>query len=193
MSVEQEGLDDLSEVVSESTATLTERRWFVAMAGMLILMMGVIVFTGVTQMLHPMSDVETIDATSLHKSGEFTENNLGVTSQAGGEVTVRIIAQQYMFVPHCVTVPVKTLIQFRLTSADVTHGFFVGETNTNAMVVPGFVTTVRTSFGKSGDLEMPCDEFCGYGHHGMAARVIVVPKDTFDTMSSDERMSCGPE
>jgi cytochrome c oxidase subunit 2 len=193
MSVEPEGLDDLSEVVSENTATLTERRWFIAMAGMLILMMGVVVFTGVTQMLHPMSDVETIDATSLHKSGEFTENNLGVTSQANGEVTVRIIAQQYMFVPHCVTVPVKTPIRFRLTSADVTHGFFVGETNTNAMVVPGFVTTVRASFGKSGDLEMPCDEFCGYGHHGMAARVIVVPKETFERMSFDERMSCGAQ
>jgi cytochrome c oxidase subunit 2 len=156
-------------------------------------MMGVIVFTGVTQMLHPMSDVETIDATSLHKSGEFTENNLGVTSDMGDEVTVRIIAQQYMFVPHCVRVPEKTSIRFRLTSADVTHGFFVGETNTNAMVVPGFVTTVRTSFNKSGDLEMPCDEYCGYGHHGMAARVIVVPKETFEKLSSDERISCGAE
>jgi cytochrome c oxidase subunit 2 len=193
MSVEREETNELPEIVPEGAATLTERRWFIAMAGMLFLMMGVVVFTGVTQMLHPMSDVETIDATSLHKSGEFTENNLGVTSQAGGAVTVRIIAQQYMFVPHCVTVPVKTPIRFRLTSADVTHGFFVGETNTNAMVVPGFITTVRTSFGKSGDLEMPCDEYCGYGHHGMAARVIVVPKETFDKMSPDERMSCGTQ
>ncbi len=191
MSAEPEESNDLSEVVSESTATLTERRWFFLMGAMLTLMLAVIVFTGVTQMLHPLSDVETINATSLHRSGEFTENNLGVTPQPDGGVTVRIIAQQYLFVPHCVTVPAATAIQFRLTSADVTHGFFVGETNTNAMVVPGFVTTVRTAFRHSGDLEMPCDEYCGFGHHGMSARVIVVPRDTFDRMSSDERKSCG--
>jgi cytochrome c oxidase subunit 2 len=182
--------DNLSDLISESTATLTERRWFFVMAAMLALMLGIIVFTGVTQMLHPLSDVETIDATSLHERGEFTENNLGVSLQSNGGITVRIIAQQYMFVPHCINVPAATPIQFRLTSADVTHGFFVGETNTNAMVVPGFVTTVRTAFRHSGDLEMPCDEYCGFGHHGMAARVIVVPKQTFDKLTFDERNSC---
>jgi cytochrome c oxidase subunit 2 len=190
MSAELESNEYLSDLVSESTAGTSERRWLFVMVGMLVLMLCVIVFTGVTQMLHPLSDIETINATSLHKSGEFTENNLGVSSQADGGVTVRIIAQQYMFVPHCVKVPAATPIQFRLTSADVTHGFFVGETNTNAMVVPGFVTTVHTAFRKSGDLEMPCDEYCGLGHHGMSARVIVIPKEDFEKLSTDERNSC---
>ena len=191
MSVETKTNDDSSELVPEKAVLLSERRWFFVMAGMLVLMLSIIVFTGVTQMLHPLSDVETVDATTLHRIGEFTENNLGVSLQADGGVTVRILAQQYMFVPHCVKVPQDTPVQFRLTSADATHGFFVGETNTNAMVVPGFVTTVRTMFHQSGDLEMPCDEYCGLGHHGMAARVSVVSKEKFDGLSPEERKSCG--
>ena len=79
------------------------------------------------------------------------------------------------------------------TSADVVHGFFVGETNTNAMVVPGFISDVRTQFARTGEYKMPCDEFCGYGHHAMAARVVVVPKEEFQNASPEERVSCGAQ
>ena len=54
-----DGLDDL---ISETTITKTERRWLYVMASMLGVMLAIVVLTGVTQMLHPMSDVETIDA-----------------------------------------------------------------------------------------------------------------------------------
>jgi heme/copper-type cytochrome/quinol oxidase subunit 2 len=40
---------------------------------------------------------------------------------------------------------------------------------------------------------MPCDEFCGFGHHAMAARVVVVPKDQFKNLRPDERMNCGTQ
>ena len=185
--------DGLSDFIAEATITHTERRWFYVMASMLGIMLAIIILTGITGMLHPMSNVETVDAKSLHLKGEFVENNLGVTNNPDGSVTVRMIAQQYMFVPQCVKVPIGAPVHFRLTSADVTHGFFVGQTNTNAMVVPGFVTDVSAKFRQAGDLTMPCDEFCGFGHHGMAARVKVIAKEQFDAMSPSDRGVCGAQ
>jgi cytochrome c oxidase subunit 2 len=185
--------DHLDGLVPEATITHTERRWFYVMASMLGVMLAIIVLTGLTQMLHPLSDVETIDAKTLYLKDEFVENDLGVANNPDGSITVRMVAQQYMFVPQCVKVPIGTPIHFRLTSADVTHGFFVGETNTNAMVVPGFVTDVTATFHQATVLQMPCDEYCGFGHHGMAARVEVVPKDRYQSLSYDDRRICGAQ
>ena len=181
----------LSALLPEEFIQSSERRWFFAMAAVLGIMLAVIVITGMGEMLHPLSDVETIDPTALHLRGEFVESNLGTAIDPDGSATVRFVAQQYMFVPQCVKVPADAPVRFRLTSADVTHGFFVGQTNTNAMVVPGFITTVRARFAKPGDYKMPCDEFCGLGHHAMSAHVIVVPKDEFKNASPEERVGCG--
>lgn len=182
---------EISDLIAESTVTHSERRWLLAMAATLGVMLAVIVLTGITQMLHPLSSVETIDASRIHLDGEFTEPNLGVHPNSDGSMVVRILAEQYMFVPQCVQVPAGKLIHFRLTSADVTHGFFVGATNTNAMVVPGFITDVKAQFHETGELTMPCDEFCGFGHHAMAAKVIVMPQKQYESLSAWERQSCG--
>jgi cytochrome c oxidase subunit II len=183
----------LSRILPEAIISTTERRWLYAMAGVIGVMMAVVVLTSATHMLHPPNDVETIDPTTLHLQGEFVENNLGPVVEDDGSVTVRMLAEQYMWVPACVKVPSDTTVRFRLTSADVVHGFFVGETNANAMVVPGFITEVLHTFRRSQEYKMPCDEFCGFGHHAMAARVMVVPKQDFDSLSPEERMSCGAQ
>ena len=106
------------------------------MLGMLAVMMVIIVVTGITHALHPPSNVEPIDPVTLQLQGEFVESNLGTALELDG-VTVRLIAQQYSFVPDCVKVPAGTPVKFRLTSADVIHGFILGDTNVNTMVVPG--------------------------------------------------------
>jgi cytochrome c oxidase subunit II len=180
-------------LVSERVIERTERRWLFVMAGMLGVMLAVIVLTGASQMLHPLSDVETINPATLHMQGEFVESNLGSAVEPDGSITVRMIAQQYMFVPQCAVVPADTSIRFRMTSADVTHGFFVQSTNTNAMLVPGYITNVMTSFAHPGTYEMPCDEFCGFGHHAMTARIVVLPKDQFKKLPPDERVNCGAQ
>lgn len=168
----------------------TEGRWIAIMAGMLIVMMAVIVVTGVIHALHPPSNVEVIDPQTLHLKGEFVESNLGTALEPDGSVTVRIIALQFDFVPHCVRVPADTPVRFRLTSADAVHGFLLPYTNVNTMVVPGFVAEVRTRFKEPGEYEMPCNEFCGLGHHGMVAHVSVVAKDSFATKNLPDRTTC---
>lgn len=190
---DQPSNEGASGLVLEPVIDRTERRWLFAMAGMLGLMLAIVAITGVTQVLHPLSDVETINPATLHLGGEFAESNLGTAVEPDGSITVRILAEQYTFVPQCAIVPASTPVRFRLTSPDVTHGFFVQNTNTNAMVVPGYITNVRTRFDTPGNYGMPCDEFCGYGHHAMAARITVVPKDQFKKLRPDERMNCGAQ
>jgi cytochrome c oxidase subunit II len=177
-------------IVSEEAITRTENRWVVIMLAMLATMLAVIVVTGVTHALNPPSNVETIDPTSLHLSGEFAESNLGTAAEPDGSVTARIVAEQYAFVPQCVVVPADTPVKFRLTSTDVVHGFLLPATNVNTMVVPGFVAEVRTRFSRPGVYNMPCHEFCGGGHHGMWARVRVVPEGQFRQLAAAERTSC---
>lgn len=177
-------------IVPEEQIARTESRWVAVMLAMLAAMMAIIVVTGVTHALHPPSNVETIDATTLHLGGEFAESNLGTAAEPDGSVTVRMVAEQYAFVPNCAQVPADTPVKFRLTSPDVVHGFLLPATNVNTMVVPGFVAEVRTSFSRPGVYNMPCHEFCGDGHHGMWARVRVVPKQQFPQLAADERMSC---
>ena len=47
------------------------------------------------------------------------------------------------------------------------------------MIIPGYVAQVHTRFTKTGDLLMPCHEYCGLGHSQMLATVKVVPPDQF--------------
>jgi cytochrome c oxidase subunit 2 len=177
-------------IVSEEAISRNENLWVSLMLAMLTAMLAVVVVTGVTHALHPPSNVETIDPTKLHLRGEFAESNLGTAAEPDGSVTARIVAEQYAFVPACVLVPADTPVKFRLTSTDVVHGFLLPSTNVNTMVVPGFIAEVRTTFSRPGIYNMPCHEFCGGGHHGMWARVRVVPKGQFEQLAADERTSC---
>jgi len=168
----------------------TERRWLGVMVAMLVVMMAVVVLTGMTNAIGPPSNVETIDPTTLHLDGEFAESNLGTAQEPDGSLTARLVAGQYGFTPDCTKVAVDTPVKFRLTSTDVIHGFLLPSTNVNTMVVPGFVAEVRTRFTRQGIYRMPCNEFCGAGHHGMWARVSVVPKEQFQSLAPAERSSC---
>lgn len=179
-------------IVPQDEVDRTENRWFLIMAGMLAALMAIIVLTSITHALHPPSNVEPIDPVTLQLHGEFVESNLGTALEVDG-VTVRLIAQQYSFVPDCIKVPVDTPVKFRLTSADVIHGFILGDTNVNTMVVPGYVSEVRTSFAIPGEYHMPCHEFCGLGHQGMWARVVVVSKEEFPRLTPEQRTTCAPE
>jgi cytochrome c oxidase subunit 2 len=180
-------------IVPGAVVARTEKLWLTVMTTMLAFMLATVVTTGIVGGLHPSSNVEVIDPLTLHLEGEFVESNLGTALEPDGSVTVRIIAEQYEFVPPCVRVPAATPVKFRVTSADVVHGFLIPDTNINTMVVPGFVSEVRTSFAAPGEYAMPCHEFCGFGHQAMWAHVSVLPKEQFENMSFTERTSCAKQ
>ena len=179
--------------VPETVIVRTEERWVMIMVSMLVIMMAILVLTSFVGALHPASNVEVIDSRTLHLKGEFVESNLGTALEPDGSVTVRLIAQQYDFVPRCVVVPADTPVKFRLTSDDVIHGFLLPNTNVNTMVVPGFVAEVRTRFARPGDYVMPCHEYCSLGHQAMWGHVRVVPWDQFSGQGLLERTSCATQ
>jgi len=182
--------------VSEQAAEGHERRvlgtellWAFGVGVLVAAILGMIVFTALTRDINPPSNVEHIDPKTLHLSGEFAEQNLGTTVAPDGGVTVRVIATQFMFVPRCIAVPRGRRVTLRFAAPDVVHGLLITGTNVNTMVVPGFVAQVYTEFTQSGDLLMPCHEYCGLGHSDMWANVQVVPENEFKP-DRDGRVAC---
>ena len=80
-------------------------------------------------------------------------------------------------------------VTLRFASPDVIHGMLITGTNVNTMVIPGFVAQVHTEFKRTGDLLMPCHEYCGLGHSEMWATVQVLPDDQFKPDPTG-RISC---
>jgi cytochrome c oxidase subunit 2 len=146
---------------------------------------------GIHQATMPQPRVETVNPATLHLSGEFVESNLGSALEPDGSVTVRLIGQQFSFTPQCVLVPVDTPITFRATSADAIHGFLIQNTNVNTMLIPGYIAVQNARFVDSGDYLMPCQEFCGFGHEGMWAKVKVIDKNEFQLKAAkNKRLNC---
>ena len=166
-----------------------EVRWAMAMGLVSLVILGAILFAALTMHVNPPSNIEMIDPKTLHLSGEFTESNLGTRVGNDGAVVTRIVTTQFMFVPRCVVVPADEPVTLRLASPDVIHGILVTGTNVNTMVVPGYISQVHTVFRQTGDLLMPCHEFCGYGHSQMLATVRVVPRGQFHP-GADGKVSC---
>ncbi|SEB13915.1 cytochrome c oxidase subunit 2 [Variovorax sp. YR216] len=176
---------------SELVAVAAERRWTWIVGAIIAVLMLMMVVTGLHWASMPPSRVETVDVKTLHLRGEFVERNLGTAVEADGRVVVRLIAQQYSFEPQCIVVPADTPVTFRATATDAIHGFIIGRTNANTMVVPGFVATFTTSFSRTGEQLMPCHEYCGTGHEAMWARVQVLPQGEFTAKARPgERLSC---
>lgn len=183
----------LAHSAGAEAAERAERRWAIVVAAIIFVLVAMMVWTGVHWAAMPPSRVETIDPRTLHMRGEFVEANLGTAVDAQGQVTVRLVAQQYSFTPQCIVVPAATPVTFRATASDVVHGFVVGRTNANVMLIPGFVSTFTASFPEPGEHLMPCHEYCGTGHEGMWARVQVVERDEFlRSAAAGKALSCVP-
>ena len=182
-------MSDTPHEMHESRILRTELLWAFGVGIFVAASLSMIVFTALTINVNPPSNVERIDPKTLHLSGEFAEQNLGTTVFSDGTVIVRAIATQFMFVPQCIAVPANRRVTLRFASPDALHGLLITGTNVNTMVVPGFVAQVHSEFTRTGDLLMPCHEFCGQGHSEMWATVQVLPADQFKP-GPDGRVSC---
>lgn len=146
-----------------------ERTWLWASAAMIALFTGSILISSGAQATSPPSHVETIDPTTARTDPRFAQP--GVTIHPDGSATVVGLAQIFSFLPAEMRVPADVPVTFRLTSPDVIHGFQIVGTNSNAMVVPGYVTSFTATF-PAGTYMIVCNEFCGVGHHGMMGHLI---------------------
>jgi cytochrome c oxidase subunit II len=183
--------DDTLPDEAENAGERLEHRWAVLATCIIVLLTAMALFAGVHQAVEPQSRVETVDPRTLHLGGEFIESNLGSALRPDGSVVVRAVGQQYSFTPQCILVPTDTPITFRVTSADVVHGFLINGTAINLMLVPGYISSIPARFSTPGERHMPCHEFCGFGHEGMWGRIKVIDKAEFLRMAADtRRLSC---
>src|SRR5829696_4676234 len=174
---------------TEEAVLRSELMWTAVVTGVVTVIMLAIIYAGLVHHINPPSNIETIDPKTLHLSGEFTEGNLGTRVEPNGQITSRIVATQFAFQPQCIVLPANKRVTLRFASPDVIHGILVTGTNVNTMVVPGYVSQVHTEFTKTGDLLMPCHEYCGLGHSQMWATVRVVPESEFKP-DADGRAVC---
>jgi cytochrome c oxidase subunit 2 len=150
---------------------LYERIWMWAAAVLIALFLGAIALTAGLHAVRPPSHIETVDPTSLSSHPEFGDP--GVTTRPDGGVAVSVRAEMFSFTPDPIEVPANRPVTFRLTSADVLHGFQVVGTNANAMAIPGYVSQFTVTFPRAGEYVIACNEYCGLMHHNMVGRLIV--------------------
>jgi|HubBroStandDraft_5_1064220.scaffolds.fasta_scaffold299849_2 cytochrome c oxidase subunit 2 len=134
-----------------------------------------------------------VDPLALHLSGEFVEDNLGTEQDPDGSVTVRMIAQQYLFIPHCILVPAGVPIHLRITSADAVHSLVLASPDYNVKVLPGTITLAQLQFSTPGEYKTKCGEFCGAGHYAMRSQLKVVPRIQFPALPNGGRATCAAE
>jgi len=95
------------------------------------------------------------------------------------EVTRRIDvkARQWAWDLSDAKAQVGEVIEFRVSSEDVNHGFALYDAQQKIVAqiqaMPGFVNTVRYRFDSPGTYQILCLEFCGVAHHAMVAELNV--------------------
>ena len=80
--------------------------------------------------------------------------------------------------------PVKILLR----SIDVLHNFYVPQFRAKMDAVPGLVTYYWFEPNKEGDYEVLCAEYCGIGHYGMRAKVVVDNEENYEKWLEQQKI-----
>jgi cytochrome c oxidase subunit 2 len=77
-------------------------------------------------------------------------------------------------------IPVGRPVQFKLTSRDVIHSFWVPNLHGKRDLIPGHEATLWLQADREGIYRGQCAEFCGHQHAHMAFAVIAEPAAAFE-------------
>ena len=78
-------------------------------------------------------------------------------------------------------------VEFRVTTNDVIHDFWVPQFRLKTDTVPGLTTKLRITPNRLGTFDVVCAELCGLGHSTMRQKVRVVPPGEFTSWMSAAR------
>jgi len=97
---------------------------------------------------------------------------------------VEVVGHQWYWELSRTEVPVGELVVFRVTSADVNHGFALYDQDLHVVAqtqaMPGYTNGLQVRFERPGRYRILCLEYCGLVHHGMSATLDVVAPATAD-------------
>jgi cytochrome c oxidase subunit 2 len=86
---------------------------------------------------------------------------------------VEITAKRFEFTPKEITLKQGETVTLRLTTEDVTHGFFMKTLGIDAVIEPGHPTEITLTPQTTGSFTTICDHFCGEGHGNMHMKIVV--------------------
>ncbi len=159
-----------------------EKLWLIFGVGSLILFLVILAIGAFYKGIHPPSHMDTIDPKNVQEHESFKEENLGLRQVGENEYIVNVLSSGFYYdlgkdendkAVNTIRIPVGAKVLFQTTSTDVVHGFQIAGTNVNMMVEPGHISTLETVMQKPGTYTLLCNEYCGSGHHYMAATVEV--------------------
>ena len=86
---------------------------------------------------------------------------------------ITITAKRFEFIPKEITLKQGETVKLKLTTEDVTHGFFMKPLGIDEDIVAGKTTEVVLNPKTAGRYTTICDHFCGAGHGGMKMTIVV--------------------
>ncbi len=86
---------------------------------------------------------------------------------------INITAKRFGFTPNLITLKKGETVKLRLTSEDVTHGFFMKAPQLDEIIAPGQPTEITLTPQQEGRYTTICDHFCGAGHGNMSMTIVV--------------------
>lgn len=95
---------------------------------------------------------------------------------------VNVVGHQWSWELSTTQIEAGVPIEFRVTSADVNHGFAIyapdGRIVTQTQAMPGYTNKILYTFDQPGTYTIRCLEYCGLAHHVMTAELNVVATTT---------------
>jgi cytochrome c oxidase subunit II len=93
-------------------------------------------------------------------------------------VVVDAVAKQFVFELSQSEFEVGQPVEFKVTSADVNHGFGIYDEDMNLIAqtqaMPDYTNTIYYTFEEPGTYQILCMEYCGVAHHVMIGSIEVV-------------------
>jgi cytochrome c oxidase subunit 2 len=110
---------------------------------------------------------------------------------------IQVIAQQWewtfrypsygAFETRQLALPVNQVVEFHVTSLDITHSFWAYRLGVKADAVPGVDNIAFVTAHKTGSFTIRCAELCGLWHGHMYRTGYVMSRSDFDTWVAKER------
>jgi len=87
---------------------------------------------------------------------------------------IEITAKRFAFTPNQITLKKGETVKLRLTTEDVTHGFFMKKLKIDEVIEPGKPMEITLTPDTAGSFTTIWDHFCGVNHGGMNMTITVV-------------------
>jgi cytochrome c oxidase subunit II len=127
----------------------------------------------------------TVDVVGFQFSWAFTYDlaDLGrKQSNQQGEITIRGTAAQ----EPVLVIPVNEPVEFKLSSPDVIHSFYVRDFLYKLDIIPGRDNRFTVTARETGIYDAQCAELCGVNHALMRFKLHVMERDEFDRWIAEQ-------